>query len=242
MTRRARAPRIPNSAMGRQLVAWDLFLRNFPRNWGLPLSEKLSASPAAATQLFSWTLGAKDAERKEFLEGAPRNVAKARIRLGLEQCRLQPGPGDEFLPAVSDAALLGNTSSPALGLAWNTFGNPSAPKREAQDAPPDAPEPKLPRTNEAAESERGFAVYASSRCGVSGGTGCCGRIQSAIAWGWSGTDWRPLYSTQWVTQPWRPGAPFLWPGIIKAWYQSMQPYGAPLNGTRVCRGGTCGRY
>ena len=62
--------------------------------------------------------------------------------------------GDEFSPTVSDAALLGNTSFPAPGPAWNTFGNPSAPKREAQDAPSDAQRPKLRETKEAVESER----------------------------------------------------------------------------------------
>ena len=95
-------------------------------------------------------------ERQEFFEGAPRNVAEARTRSGLEQARLQAGrdaeirnqngnaingpSGDEVLPAFSDAALLGNTSFPASDPTWNTFSNPSTSKREAQGVPPDAPE------------------------------------------------------------------------------------------------------
>ena len=98
-----------------------------------------------------------------------RNVAEARTRLGSEQARAQAGPdadirgqngyviyapsGDEVLPAIPEATLLGSTSCLALGPTWNTFINPSAPKREAQGAPPDVPEPKLPITREASESE-----------------------------------------------------------------------------------------
>ena len=144
----------------------------------------LSVGPAVAAQLFEmwnvltdcrisrnrWSLGANDVERQEFCDAVSRNVAKVRTRLGLEQARLQAGLGaeirdqngdvikdqlgDEVLPAISDAVLLGNTSFLALGPARNTFGNPSTPKREAQGAPLGALEPKLPKTEEAAESER----------------------------------------------------------------------------------------
>ena len=144
----------------------------------------LSAGPPAATQPFElwnavtdcrfshnqWALGANDAECKGLYDGASRNVARARTRLGLEQARLHAGAdaairdqngnlihepsGGEFPPPASDAALFENASCPALGSTWNTFGNPSTPKGEAQNAPPGAPEPKLPKSKEAAESER----------------------------------------------------------------------------------------
>ena len=102
--------------------------------------------------------------------GAKLNVAKARSRRGFEQIRLQVGSdavmrdhngnvirersGDELSPPVSDAALLESAAYPALEPTSSTFGNLPKPRREAQNARPGAPEPKLPKTKEAAESDR----------------------------------------------------------------------------------------
>ena len=124
--------------------------------WGAVADRRISRN--------RWTLGA-DLDQECF-EGVARNVAEARTRLGLEHARLPAGldgeirdqngdvingpSGDEVSPAISGATLSGNNSFPVLGPAWSTFGNPAT-----RSAPPDAPEPKIPKTKEATEGEGG---------------------------------------------------------------------------------------
>ena len=97
-----------------------------------------------------WTSGAPYVDCEEFLEAASRNVNKTRDRMGSKQARAQEGSdavirvldgnvvaepsGDEFLPTVSNDALLADAACTALDPTWTQIGNPFTPKREAEDA------------------------------------------------------------------------------------------------------------
>ena len=60
--------------------------------------------------------------------------------------------GDEPTPTVSYDTLLSQTSFSVPDPTWNAIGNPIFPKRDATDAPPERPGPRVADTGEFAES------------------------------------------------------------------------------------------
>ena len=136
-----------------------------PVNIGPTLASELFSGWNVLTDLrldaHEWVLASNDPAVKEYFGVVSRNVARARVRSVLGKPRRQLGPDelpcdaegnvitepsdDEMLPPVSEERLLSQTPLPVLGPAWNAFGNPTAPEREPQCAPPTEPDSKVVR-------------------------------------------------------------------------------------------------
>ena len=77
------------------------------------------------------------------------------------------GPSDdELIPRVSDDTHLDRTPLPALGPTWNSRGNPAAPRRDTQSAPPAEPDPRDAGTEGAASAQEGLAFTQRGAMGI----------------------------------------------------------------------------
>ena len=101
--------------------------------------------------------------RGGYIEIAPRNVHRARIRPTVEKFRGQMGsdseprndkgnpidetPDDDLSPWAPGGLLVPKQSFPVLGPKRNTVQNPAAPKRDAKAPPATRPDSKAPRVD-----------------------------------------------------------------------------------------------